>query len=353
METKGETDMAYVSMYQDLKDNDKLFTLAAKLDVSPAHASGNLFFLWAWALDHTKGTHGDLTGKSSAVVARAAGWEGDHQLFFDAMVDSGFLDHTEKGTFLHDFAEYGGKYLEKIEENRQRAAAIRAARKLAQDLAAGVETPEKDISTGYVQDTCANSTNTDSVLPLGKVSRGEVRLEEVSNTLAGSSEPAFDSLLVDDVPAVDKNAELEERFDKEIWKAYRFSGDHRGSKAISLKYYKAIMHKKLISHDDLAYLAKCYVNACNSTNTYLMYCEKFLNPTNRLWESHMKDYAGLDELKRRDNATSQTTQGQYTPYALHPDAIPYTPLPEGYEEYQIELAAKRAAAAARVNNATR
>lgn len=50
---------------------------------------------------------GALTGWDETDIALAAGWEGEPQLFVDAMMQAGFLEHGEDGVYRpHDWAEH-------------------------------------------------------------------------------------------------------------------------------------------------------------------------------------------------------------------------------------------------------
>lgn len=117
--------MAYIPSHQELKEHPKTRRAARRCGVSIPAMIGHLHLLWWWALDH--GPDGDLSRFESEDLADAAMWEGDPEEFVKALVDcgpggsEGFLSSDGK---LHDWAEYGGKYGQRVQAARK-AAAVR------------------------------------------------------------------------------------------------------------------------------------------------------------------------------------------------------------------------------------
>ena len=57
---------------------------------------------------------------------------GEPKLLTDALIDAGFidtLDNADKVYRIHDWDNYGGKYIKQVERNRDRAAAWREEKK--------------------------------------------------------------------------------------------------------------------------------------------------------------------------------------------------------------------------------
>jgi hypothetical protein len=98
--------MAWLELHQSLPTHRKTLMMADALDVQPAHIVGHLACLWLWALDNAQD---GVLHVSPRLVARAAQWEGDPQVFMDALLAAVFLDHDGR---IHDWDEYAGRLLE-------------------------------------------------------------------------------------------------------------------------------------------------------------------------------------------------------------------------------------------------
>jgi hypothetical protein len=70
--------------------------------------------LWLWATRHAP--DGDLSGLSSPVIARCAGWRGDGDRFVDAMRQAGFLD----GSVIHNWMLHNGAHQKKAAADKAR-----------------------------------------------------------------------------------------------------------------------------------------------------------------------------------------------------------------------------------------
>lgn len=110
--------MAWIESHQSLQRHKKAMKFARLLSVDRAKAIGHLHFLWWWALDQAQ--DGDLTNIESFEIAEAAEWPGDENLFFDALVESGFVDFTDDKKSLHDWYDYAGKLIERRAADRER-----------------------------------------------------------------------------------------------------------------------------------------------------------------------------------------------------------------------------------------
>lgn len=116
--------MAYVPSHQELKDHPKTKRAARRADVTLPTMIGHLHLLWWWALDHAP--TGDLSRFDAEDLADGAMWDGDPETFVKALVDcgpgesEGFL--TSEG-YLHDWDDYGGKYVQRVQAARKAAEA--------------------------------------------------------------------------------------------------------------------------------------------------------------------------------------------------------------------------------------
>jgi hypothetical protein len=136
--------MPWLPSHQELREHPKTRRLTVMLGVPRAQVIGHLHCLWWWAL--TYADDGDLTRFDSLDIALAAEWEGDPQTFVDALLGcgggggAGFLDvRGDDGLWLHDWDEYGGKYVEK---RRREADRLREHRKSSEGRTNGVRSTD-------------------------------------------------------------------------------------------------------------------------------------------------------------------------------------------------------------------
>ena len=81
-------------------------------------------------------------------------WKGDAEPLTNALIDCGFIDLLDNKTNalrIHDWDNYGGKYIKQVERNRDRAAAWREEKKEraedAKQIAKNIK--NKDMSRDY------------------------------------------------------------------------------------------------------------------------------------------------------------------------------------------------------------
>lgn len=115
--------MAWIESHQSLATHKKLLSLKAILKISRAAAVGHLHMFWWWCIDNL--TDGKLTGIRKEVIAEAADWQGDAAEFFEALVESRFIDRTQDCERVHDWMSYAGRLLHKRKEARERAKRAR------------------------------------------------------------------------------------------------------------------------------------------------------------------------------------------------------------------------------------
>lgn len=76
---------------------------------------------WLWCIDYA--VDGSLDSMSAQDIADAAGWYGDPETFFQALIDTRFIDADENGGFVvHDWYDYIGRLLDYREKERKRNA---------------------------------------------------------------------------------------------------------------------------------------------------------------------------------------------------------------------------------------
>ena len=114
--------MAWIELHQALWTHRKTFALAADLGVDETTAGGHLARFWSWALDNLPDGRADVPDQ---VIAFGAGWKGDPEVFVQALIAAGWMDATNEGRAIHDWAEYAGRLIEKRAANAQRARTSR------------------------------------------------------------------------------------------------------------------------------------------------------------------------------------------------------------------------------------
>ena len=130
--------MAWIESHQAVGGHPKTKKLARLLGVSLPAAVGHLHYLWWWALDFAQ--DGNLSKYDAYDIKDATLWDGDESTMLEALMETGFIDETDEGLFLHDWAEYAGKLLERREKDR--------ARKRSAAEAAGIPSSFRRSSNG-------------------------------------------------------------------------------------------------------------------------------------------------------------------------------------------------------------
>ena len=113
--------MAWIESHQEVGRHPKTKKLARLLSVSLPAAVGHLHYLWWWALDFAP--TGSLGKYDEADIADAMQWDGDPATLVEALLASGYVDETDDGLMIHDWAEYAGKLLERRAKDRARKRA--------------------------------------------------------------------------------------------------------------------------------------------------------------------------------------------------------------------------------------
>jgi hypothetical protein len=117
--------MAWIESHQELRQHPKVIKTARALGVSKAAMIGHLHCLWWWALDYAQ--DGNLSAFDAADIAEAADWEGDAQVFVDALFVSarignkpGLLEIIDGDLCIHDWWDYAGKLIDKRKTDAER-----------------------------------------------------------------------------------------------------------------------------------------------------------------------------------------------------------------------------------------
>ena len=186
--------MAWIESHQAVGGHPKTKKLARLLGVSLPAAVGHLHYLWWWALDFAQ--DGNLSKYDAYDIKDATLWDGDENVMMDALMETGFIDETDEGLFIHDWAEYAGKLLERREKDR--------ARKRSAAEAAGVPSSFRRSSNG-------KNTETDGNLNASCVTNQPTNLNQPKPTNLNQPEPTNQP---------DGDPPLQERRFAEFWQAY-------------------------------------------------------------------------------------------------------------------------------------
>ena len=98
--------MGWIESHTVLLRHRKVLQLSASLSIPPVLVIGHLHALWHAVLEQQE--DGDLSTWPNAMIAHAAAFVGDVDLFVTELQQKNWLD----GKMVHDWLEYAGRYLE-------------------------------------------------------------------------------------------------------------------------------------------------------------------------------------------------------------------------------------------------
>ena len=163
--------MAWIEAHQELRNHPKTKKAARLLGISRPQMIGHLFCLWWWCLDYS--ANGNLAAFDNADIADGAEWDGDPDRFVQSLVDCGpsdrpgFLVDNGNGLEVKDWCDYGGKYITKRDQGRERQRNFRIKKRQS----------NADVTDGNVSVTDSNALltryNSVSNAPIGDMSRVE------------------------------------------------------------------------------------------------------------------------------------------------------------------------------------
>ncbi|MBU1247801.1 MAG: conserved phage C-terminal domain-containing protein, partial [Proteobacteria bacterium] len=112
--------VGWIKVSSRLADNKKFYALQAELQKPDHEIVGGLVMFWNWCFDNA--SDGILTEIHRNSTGRALRVE-DGEKWFDAMVQTGFIDRLETGEFeIHDWFQWAGSLHKDREKDRQRKA---------------------------------------------------------------------------------------------------------------------------------------------------------------------------------------------------------------------------------------
>lgn len=152
--------MAWIESHQDLARHPKARRLARKLGVNLPQVLGHLHLIWWWALDFAP--DGILANYEPEDIAEAAAWDGDAELFVEALMQERWID--KENMKLHDWYEYAGKLIDRREKDAIRKKGERSPKdKKSMSDGSPMDGARNSNSTINSTDTEPNSTLTNSL----------------------------------------------------------------------------------------------------------------------------------------------------------------------------------------------
>lgn len=139
----------YVKCFDSIREHPKMYALSEALKIPDYAAIGIIMGVSLWGARNTK--DGEITGIPPRAIADAIHWKKKPEILLQALVNCGFIDKTEDGrSFLHEFAEYGGKLEEARQKSSERVKAFRERKKgECNDYVTVTEPLQKRTCNGY------------------------------------------------------------------------------------------------------------------------------------------------------------------------------------------------------------
>jgi hypothetical protein len=125
--------MAWVPVNRSVFTHRKTMKLADLLDIPEVYAVAHLTALWTWAMDNAPS--GFIAGDTSArMIARAAEFPGNAQVFLEALLESDYLVYANDAYELPNWMEYGGKLVTQQSKNAEKQARYREKKDASQNV---------------------------------------------------------------------------------------------------------------------------------------------------------------------------------------------------------------------------
>lgn len=122
--------LPWIELHTNLPRHRKSIRLGIELKDKRAWAY--MAQLWLWCAENNP--DGVFEGHDCAVIAEAAGWEGDPAVFIDAAAKAGFLSACPNGWVCHGWSERAAAHVAKLERDaaRQRERYAKISKRFAE-----------------------------------------------------------------------------------------------------------------------------------------------------------------------------------------------------------------------------
>ena len=202
-----------------------------------AAAVGHLHLLWHYTL-RTAWETGDLNGKLPEAIAKACWWNGDPDVFINALIESGYIDRDMK---VHQWTEYAAEIIYQRQYNRDR-------RKNKKSSITAVTTPvQTPVTTGVL--TGEKTQKSSATIPYHTIPKEEKSCSYGENQKEENQEPELNTeSCLNTIPPLDteslknkhRQAQRDQAFE-EIWARYP---DKTGRKA-AYRHFMNSVHKAI------------------------------------------------------------------------------------------------------------
>lgn len=188
----------WIQVDSGIKEHDKIYNLADRLNIPNAYAVGLMTCLWAWASTACP-DDGDVTNFPPRAIAQAAGWEKGgtkgSQKFYDALLATNFLEKADDGrvlirnwdlhqNFLVDYVE------KQKEDDRRRVKKCREQKKQKQKQSNASEAQDATLQSTPCNVTKTECNDFTSTIPVPVPNQDK---PSVNNTPSGSTVEGADA----------------------------------------------------------------------------------------------------------------------------------------------------------------
>ena len=110
--------MAWIESHQALAQHPKTKRFARLAEISIPCAIGHLHLLWWWCMTYAE--DGNLSKWEVSDIADAVHWDKNPSKLVESLIDAKFIDSSNEGMSIHDWADYTGKLMEFRRKDRER-----------------------------------------------------------------------------------------------------------------------------------------------------------------------------------------------------------------------------------------
>lgn len=174
--------LPWIQVYSNLADHPKIYALVDRMKLRRnSEAVGIVVSLWLWAAKNAP--DGDLSGFPERAIADAVGYSSSYaEKLCQLLVETRWLDETEKGYALHDWVEYAPAIIDMYEKDKNRTRErVRKFRERRRSI-----TPNENVSQQTCNVTCNVTSDKCNAPRLDKTTEDKRREEHMSSSEASS-----------------------------------------------------------------------------------------------------------------------------------------------------------------------
>lgn len=174
--------LPWIQVYSNLADHPKIYALVDRMKLRRnSEAVGIVVSLWLWAAKNAP--DGDLSGFPERAIADAVGYSSSYaEKLCQLLVETRWLDETEKGYALHDWVEYAPAIIDMYEKDKNRTRErVRKFRERRRSI-----TPNETVSQRTCNVTCNVTSDKCNAPRLDKTTEDKRREEYMSSSEASS-----------------------------------------------------------------------------------------------------------------------------------------------------------------------